>query len=136
MNFKAVFHLLSLVLVFMSGFLLFSAGLGWAYGDGPEAVRGLLYSAAVGFTVGILLFLFTRCKAELSRRDGFAIVVLGWLITSLIGALPYYFSGIIPDFIGALFESMSGFTTTGASVMTDLESVPRGILFWRSLTHL
>ncbi len=136
MNFKAVFHLLSLVLVFMSGFLLFSAGLGWAYGDAPAAVHGLLYSAAVGFTVGVLLFLFTRCKAELSRRDGFAIVVIGWLITSLIGALPYYFSGIIPDFIGALFESMSGFTTTGASVMTNLESVPRSILFWRSLTHL
>lgn len=136
MNIKAVLHLISYVLLVMSAFLLFSAGLGWAYGDAGRALNALLYSAAISFGVGAALFACTRCKAELSRRDGFAIVVLGWVITSLIGALPFYLSRVIPDFTGALFESMSGFTTTGASVISNLESVPRGILFWRSLTHL
>ena len=68
-------------------------------------------------------------------REGFAIVGFGWIMASLLGALPYTFSGILPNYVDAVFETVSGLTTTGASVISDLEIVPRGILLWRSLTH-
>jgi trk system potassium uptake protein TrkH len=72
---------------------------------------------------------------DIGVKDGFLVVSLSWIFASLIGALPFYISGTIPTFAGAFFESASGFTTTGASVLSDIEAVPRGILFWRSLTH-
>ncbi|MEZ4683816.1 MAG: potassium transporter TrkG [Caldilineaceae bacterium] len=68
-------------------------------------------------------------------REGFAIVTFGWLGFSLFGCLPYLFSGTIPSFTDAFFETISGFTTTGATILTEIESLPHGILLWRSLTH-
>lgn len=98
---------------------------------------------ALGFAIGAgisagLAFLFRRSPgegAELYRRDGVLIVVGSWLIASLIGAIPYVASGAIPNPVDALFESVSGFTTTGASILTDVEILPRPILFWRGLTQ-
>ena len=69
------------------------------------------------------------------RREGFAIVGFGWVLGSLFGALPYIFSGAIPGFVDAYFETVSGFTTTGATILLDIESLPRSILFWRSMTN-
>jgi trk system potassium uptake protein TrkH len=83
----------------------------------------------------ILIWLGTRGSIELSRRDGFGVATFGWLLASVFGALPYIISGTISHPISAVFETMSGFTTTGASVLTDLESLPKGILFWRAMTH-
>jgi trk system potassium uptake protein TrkH len=99
--------------------------------------------AAVGFAVGAgtsgLLALLFRHRAagssELYRRDGVLIVVGTWLLASLVGAIPYVASGAIPNPVDALFESVSGFTTTGASIFTDVEVVPRSILFWRAFTQ-
>jgi trk system potassium uptake protein TrkH len=88
-------------------------------------------------TIGIILFLaFKNLKSqEVSKRDGYLIVTFGWLSMSLTGTIPYLLSGAIPEFTNAFFETMSGYTTTGASILTDIEALPKGILFWRSLTQ-
>jgi trk system potassium uptake protein TrkH len=79
---------------------------------------------------------FTRHhRKEMNKREGYMVVSFGWLIMSLSGTLPYVLTGSIPDFTNAFFETMSGYTTTGASILNDIEIVPKGVLFWRSLTH-
>lgn len=83
-------------------------------------------------------YLLTRIKItnkQIRTKDGLAIVTLGWIFASLFGALPFYISGSIPSFVDAFFETVSGFTTTGATIITDIEVLPKGILFWRSFTH-
>ena len=71
----------------------------------------------------------------LFAKEGFAIVAIAWILISVVGAIPYVISGTIPSFANAFFETVSGFTTTGASVLHDVESLSKGILFWRSFTH-
>ncbi len=97
----------------------------------------LLLSMLITSSVGLILFVSTRNKEEnlLNHREGVAIVTIGWLMSGLFGTLPYLFSGTIPEFTNAYFESISGFTTTGASILPDIESLPKGILLWRSLTQ-
>ena len=86
--------------------------------------------------LGVLLHsLIPHKNTRIKIREAFSIVALGWLFFSLLGALPFYFSGTIPHYIDAMLESIAGFTTTGASVMTQIEQLPRGILFWRGLSH-
>jgi len=92
----------------------------------------ILFCVVVGGTVFLLL---RDPDAEYGLRDAFAIVTFGWLIVGFVGALPYVVSGSLPSFTDAVFESFSGFTTTGASVVVDVEKLPHSILFWRSLTH-
>ena len=85
---------------------------------------------------GFVLYRSTRkLTRELRVRDGFAVVTFGWLLFSLFGSLPFLLSGAIPDFTNAFFETVSGFTTTGATDLADIEAVPHGVLFWRSMTH-
>src|SRR3990167_9558451 len=72
---------------------------------------------------------------EIKKREGYLIVSLGWIVMSLFGTLPFIIYGSIPSFTDAFFETMSGFTTTGASILTDIEALPHGLLFWRSMTH-
>lgn len=115
--------------------MLACMGVAWGYDDPPEVRMALLWSALSVFLTGGIMWSLTRVPVELSRRDGFGIVTFGWLAAGLAGALPYIFSGVISQPVSAFFESVSGLTTTGASVLTNLESVPRGILFWRALTH-
>jgi trk system potassium uptake protein TrkH len=90
-------------------------------------------------TLGLGAALFVTFRSEkvsvVSHREGMAIVTLGWIGAGIVGALPFYFAGTFESFVDAFFESVSGFTTTGASVLTNIEVVPRGILMWRSLTH-
>jgi trk system potassium uptake protein TrkH len=102
--------------------------------DGTNDAVPLLISSAITLTIGSALLITTRGKVELRTRDGFLIVTLGWLVAALFGSLPYILSGVCEP-IDALFESMSGFTTTGATILGDIESLPRGILLWRSLTQ-
>lgn len=88
------------------------------------------------FLGGALWFLIRKNEnEELKKRDGYLIVTLGWLAMSVTGSLPFIFSGAIPHYADAFFETISGYTTTGASILTDIESLPRAILFWRSLTQ-
>jgi trk system potassium uptake protein TrkH len=96
----------------------------------------LLYSAGTTFLCGLLAYVSTRMRAQdLRTKEGFAIVAFSWIFLSVFGALPFLISGAIPSITDAFFETMSGFTTTGASILTNVEALPKGLLFWRSLTH-
>lgn len=101
------------------------------------SIYGLSLSLFITSLTGLILIICTRNPEtrHFSSRDGLAIVTLGWVMAALFGTLPYILSGAIPDFTDAFFESMSGFTTTGASILNHIESLPKGILFWRSLTQ-
>lgn len=94
-------------------------------------------SGGITTSIGLLTWYLTSAEKdkELKKKDGYLIVTLGWLFMSLFGSLPYLVSGEIPYFTDAFFETISGYTTTGATVLVDIESVPKGILFWRSLTQ-
>jgi trk system potassium uptake protein TrkH len=111
--------------------------LAWSLWDGSSDIRAFLVSIFFGIVFSIILFLFGRNADydDLGIKDGFVVVSLAWVIASLVGAMPYWISGTVPTFTDAFFEAMSGFTTTGASVLSDIEANPRGILFWRDLTH-
>ncbi|MDD3268404.1 MAG: TrkH family potassium uptake protein [Syntrophomonadaceae bacterium] len=101
-----------------------------------EVVTMAIFQAA-GLTIGIgllLMFVYTGTE-NINYKEGFALVSLGWLVVSIFGAFPYLFAGYLPSFADAWFESVSGFTTTGSSVVADVEAWPRGLLFWRSLTQ-
>lgn len=106
------------------------------YNDGSFA--GILESMIVAIILGVILLLSNKSKVEhndFRQREGYLFATSAWLIAGFIGALPYFFTGVCPNIIEAFFESMSGFTTTGASIFSDIESLPQGILMWRSLTQ-
>ena len=103
------------------------------YHDGMTGVFGA--SAGVSLVCGVMLLLLFRGNKELYLREGFAIVTFAWVFFAIFGALPFIFSGIISSPLDAVFETMSGFTTTGATILTSIEEVPRSLLFWRALTH-
>jgi trk system potassium uptake protein TrkH len=110
-------------------------GVAWLYRDPVHARHGLALSSFIALGLGALLWAVTRGPVDLTRRDGFGIVTLGWIAASVVGALPFILTSVITSPVAAVFETMSGFTTTGSSVLTNLEVLPRGVLFWRSLTH-
>jgi len=104
------------------------------YSDGATA--NIALSAVTALFMGATAMYFTRDhKKEVKRKEGYIIVTFGWIFLSLSGMLPYIFSGAIPQVTNAFFETISGYTTTGASILDDIEAMPEGILFWRSLTH-
>lgn len=105
------------------------------YGD--DDILALLGAGLLTSITGITIWFFTRKtdKLDLGKREGYLIVTLGWVCMSLFGALPFIFHRSIPNFSNAFFETMSGFTTTGASILTNIESMPHGLLFWRSFTQ-
>ncbi|MEZ4290336.1 MAG: potassium transporter TrkG [Myxococcota bacterium] len=100
-----------------------------------DSMAAFVIGAGASLGTGLLLRLFGSKEGELYRRDGVVIVVGSWLLASIVGAIPYVASGSVPGLADALFESSSGFTTTGASILVDIEAVPRPILFWRSMTQ-
>ena len=96
----------------------------------------ILISSAMNLNLGFMMWYFTReHEKKIRQKDGYLIVTLGWLALSLGGSLPYILSGVIPEFTSAFFETVSGYTTTGSSVLNDIEGVHKGILLWRSLTQ-
>ena len=135
MHFRAITRFIGILAIFlgisMAGPLLASV----MYKD--NSTRALLLSALITSSVGLILFISTLNQKEnhLNHRDGVAVVTLGWIMAGLFGTLPYLFSGAIPSFTNAYFESISGFTTTGATILTNIESLPEGILLWRSQTQ-
>jgi len=134
LNYKVILHIMGLLLLFNGGFMLTAVLVSWYYNDG--VALQISTAAFITLFLGILLMFTTRGHdKELKKRDGYIIVTFGWIIMALSGTLPYIISEAIPDFTNAFFETMSGYTTTGATILTDIESVPKGILFWRSLTH-
>ena len=101
-----------------------------------DDLSALLVSAAVAFGVGLPFWWFSLWDHELTFRDAVIIAVFGWVVISAVSALPFMIHGSIPTFTDAFFEMMSGYTTTGATILNDIESIPHGLLFWRSETHL
>ncbi len=133
MNFRVVLKILGMLLVCEALLMLPSLGVA-AYYHGTD-IRAFALSLLITAIVGIPLIFIKTGKKRIYARDGFAIVALGWILLSLFGSLPFFISGAIPSFIACFFETSSGFTTTGASILTHIEDLPRGILFWRSFTH-
>lgn len=133
MSLRRVFNVVALLQVFVGLSIFLAWGVSLVYRDGDST--GLFLSAVVTLVVGLLVFRFTRFAGEIRSREGFAIVTFAWTGAALFGALPFLFTDTIQDVVPAVFESMSGFTTTGATIFTDIEALPHGILFWRSFTH-
>jgi len=132
-NIRLTLHVLGWLLVFMGAMLLFPTVFSIWFADGE--LLNFLASAVITSGTGFLLLRRFRTTRQLTLREGFGIVTFGWLGFAVFGALPFLFSGVLTNPIDALFESMSGFTTTGSTVITDLEIVPESILVWRSLTQ-
>lgn len=136
MKIKTVLFILSVLMIIVSLFMLLSALVSLYYGETPSAFS-FMESAGIVILVSAAVVLFTKSERaqHMGTREGFLIVTFGWIFSSLAGAIPFYLSGAIPSYTDAFFETMSGFTTTGASILTDIEALPHGILFWRSITH-
>ena len=134
MNLRRVLHILGLVLFILAGAQLLP--LGWCVEGGESrAAVGFLTGAACAGLLGLCMRLAGHAEGELYRREGVLIVVGAWVLASITGAIPYVVSGVLPGIADALFESASGFTTTGATVLTDIEGAGHPILFWRSFTQ-
>ncbi|MEN8250330.1 MAG: TrkH family potassium uptake protein [Bacteroidota bacterium] len=133
-NFKVILSILGLLLTINGLFMLLALPFTLYYG---EDLKPIVLASTITILAGLPVWLLPRKSAdrELKRRDGYIVVTLGWVIMSFFGTLPYILSGTIPDLTNAFFETMSGYTTTGASILTDIEALPKGILVWRSLTQ-
>lgn len=135
MNTALVFNLVGVVLLFISLFMLVPFFASFVYSGEDLTAFGASFS--ITFFTALMIYFLTKSqkKIELRIRDGFAVVTISWLSMSFLGCLPYMFSGITTSLTDAYFESMAGFTTTGASILSNLEDLPKGILLWRSLTQ-
>ena len=132
MNRRMICRVLGLILECLAGLLILPTVAGLCYGEG---VTHFLITMALSGVLGFLLAQVKPYSDVIYAKDGFVVVSLGWVLMSLIGALPFVLSGDIPNYIDALFETVSGFTTTGASILDDVEGLSRGCMFWRSFTH-
>lgn len=134
MNIRLILHMLSLVSIFVGSFMAVPLLASFAFDEKPMPMAlAMVITLSVG---GITAFVSKGSKAEeIRHRDAFVIVTMGWIVVAFFGSLPYIFADAFDNLTDAYFESMSGFTTTGASVMTDIEVMPKGLLFWRSLTQ-
>ncbi len=135
MNRKFVFYVFGRIAQIIALLLLLPAAVSLGYGEMPS-FWAFIATAAGSALFGTVIALVCRTKNRIIyAKEGFAIVALAWFGMSAIGALPFVISGEIPHYIDALFETVSGFTTTGASILTDIEAMSHGMLFWRSFTH-
>lgn len=131
---KAIFRILGFLLLIEAVFMLTSVPVALYY-DEPVVESLLLSVGAMAGTGTLLAYICRGAGRDVSRKDGYIVVTLIWVIFSLFGTLPYLLSGAIPDFTDAFFETMSGFSTTGSTILEDIEALPHSILFWRMMTH-
>ena len=133
-NWKQIFKLLGKLLLYIeAGMLLISLAVSLIYSEDPMP---FVWTASLAIALGFTALYFCRnAKDNFSRKDGYLVVSLVWIVFTLIGMLPFIISGSISDVAGAFFETMSGFTSTGATVVSDIDAMPHGILFWRSMTQ-
>ncbi len=133
-NHKIILYFIGFLLLFNGGFMFISSMVSYYYKDG--ITMDLIYSGLIVTLIGgLLLFLNKNHDKQLNKREGYLVVVLGWLAMIFTGTLPYIITGTIDGFSNIVFETTSGFTTTGATIINDIEILPEGILFWRSITH-
>ena len=134
LNYRIVVFLMGILLLFNGGLMLLSSLVSYSYQDG--VTFEITLAAFLVLSAGALLMLFGRQhQKQIQKREGYLIVSLGWILMAFSGTLPYLLTGTFTNFASSFFETMSGYTTTGASVLNDIEILPHGILFWRSTTH-
>lgn len=138
MNFRNVLHVIAWLLAVIALLMALCGGVSWLCDEPRADCMALLYPAGATLLAALVLGLATRTRRELSRRDGLGIVAFGWLFASLVASVPYILSGdVFPgDPAGAVFEAVSGITTTGATALRGIDDAPRSILLWRALTQL
>ena len=133
-NTRMVFRTMGALLLIEAVFMTLALGVSLWYGEADSDV--FLFSTIVTLLAGVIgLLIGRRAESRMGEREGYLIVAMVWVVFSTFGLLPYYLSGQVPSFTDAWFESMSGFTTTGATIIPDLEVITHGLLFWRSLTQ-
>lgn len=139
MHYKLITNIISRILLFFSFFLVLPLLWAVSYDTTSSETRAFILTIIITLALSLFLRMITHSDPKsfenMNAKDGLSIVGLSWIIVSIIGALPFYISHAVPSFTDAFFETVSGFTTTGATILTDIESFPRGLLFWRSLTH-
>ena len=130
-NYKIIFRVLGLLLLIESFFLLLSSVVSLIYG---EKMMPLIIPFIITGVIGLAAWFFTaQWPKDMGKKEGYLIVSLVWIVFSFFGALPFTLSGHVSGYTDAFFETMSGFTTTGASILNDIEALPKGLLFWRSI---
>ncbi len=133
-NFRIIFKILGFLLIVEGVSMLIATGVSALYHD--HDTMPLLYSSLINMGIGAITILLTKnARKDIGKHEGFIIVSLVWVVFSLFGCIPYITSGAIPSFTDAFFETISGFTTTGSSILNDIETLPHGLLFWRSMTQ-
>lgn len=133
-NFRLISHILGVLLMVEAGLFLVCIGVSLCYRESDYL--HFLYTILINVTVGGAMLLWGRnANTRVSRRDGYCVVAVCWLLFTAFGMLPFYLSGYIPSITDAFFETMSGFTTTGATILNNIEALPHGLLFWRSLSQ-
>lgn len=134
MNLKIIFRVLGFLLVVEGLAMLLALAVALIYGE-PD-IYAFLVSLAINLSLGgAIVFGTAKAKKDIGKREGYIIVSMVWIVFSFFGCLPYLISGYIPNIADAFFETMSGFTTTGSSILNDIEALPHGLLFWRSITQ-
>ena len=134
MNYRMIFYIIGFILSLEAGLMLLPAGVAVLYGEW-NTLLSFLVVMAVCLAIGLPLSIKRPKNSVIYAREGFVVVGLSWILLSLFGALPFWVSREIPSFIDCFFETVSGFTTTGSSILTDVEALPYALLFWRSFTH-
>lgn len=133
-NAKMIYRIMGFLVVLETIMLFCCAGVSLYYGE--DDLMSFIITAGITLVVGAaLLFSGRNAERQLNKRDGIVIVSISWVVISIFGMLPFYISGYIPDITNAFFETMSGFTSTGSTILDDIEALPHGLLFWRSLTQ-
>lgn len=132
LNYRVILHILGILITINGGFMLLTLIF-----SGKEDFYGILLAGLITSSVGGGLFFFTKnfSNRDVKKKEGYLIVTAGWLIMSIFGTLPYLLTDTIPEYTNAFFETLSGYSTTGATILKDIESLPTGVLFWRSLTQ-
>ena len=133
MNYKMVCFITGRILMIEAALMVLPLAVSLIYGD--AAASAFAITILITFAVGAILHLGKPKDTTMYAKEGFVIVALAWIAMSLFGALPFRISGAIPSYIDCFFETVSGFTTTGASILQDIEAMEKGLLFWRSFTH-
>ena len=134
LNFKIIYRFLGITAI-INGLFMFIA-FPFSYFNDESQASGILNAGIITVFIGLILYFINKpTSTNIQKKEGYLIVTLGWLTLSFTGMLPYLLSGAIPNISDAFFETISGYSTTGSSILTDIESMPKGILFWRSATH-
>ena len=134
LNFKLIFYIIGLLLIFNGSAMLITAGVSLIFNDG--VVQEIVTSSILLILSGAILMHFNKNNIrQINKRDGYLIVTVGWLTMIISGMFPYYLTNSITTFSDIFFETMSGYTATGSTILDDVESLPKSIVFWRSMTH-